>query len=132
MASEYINAYKGNPTEGEKDGTVISTDDTFTAPIEFILNAVKNKSQAVKLAIRTEEGYVTTGATSIYVLNDTNDRLKLCWTENGTFTDTITTNEQIGTTNKIFYAKATMGDNELPLTDIKSKFVVSCEIATVN
>lgn len=132
MASEYINVYMNNPTEGAKDGTPVSTDGLFTAPIEFILNAVKNKSQTVKLAIRTEDGYLTAGETKIYDENDTSDHLKLCWTEDGEFADTITTSAQISSTNKIFYAKATMSDNEMPKTDLTAKFVVSCTIATVD
>lgn len=132
MANEYINVYMGNPTAGAKDGTAVSTDDTFTAPIEFALNAVKNKSQTIKLAIRTEAGYLTVGETKIYDENDTNDRLKLCWTEDGEFSDTISTSEQISDTNIIFYAKATMADNELPKTETSAKFVVSSTIATVD
>ena len=80
MANPYINVYMNNPTEGETDGTAVS-DGNFNSPISFVLDASQNESKVQKCAIRTESGYVTTGETTISDNNDTNDRLKLCWTE---------------------------------------------------
>ena len=132
MADPYINVYKDNPTAGAKDGTAVSTDDSFTSPIEFVLNAANSESQIVALAIRTEEGYMTTGTTTISDLNDTNDRLKLCWTANGTFADSISTAEAITSVNKIFYAKGSSSSSENPQTDISAKFKLDCVIASVS
>ena len=131
MANAYINVYMNNPTEGLTDGTCVSTDGTYTAPIRFVLDASENETQTEKLAIRTEEGYVTTGTTTISDDNDTNDRLKLCWTEDGTFADSITTAEAISSVNTIFYAKASSADTEQPQTDRSASLKVNCVIASV-
>lgn len=131
MANEYINVYKDNPTAGAKDGTPVSTDGTFTAPIEFTLNVANPAPQTVALAVRTEEGYITAGNTTISDLNDTNDRLKLCWTPDGTFADSISTAEAITAVNKPFYARASASSSERPQTDMSAKFILDCTIASV-
>ena len=132
MASPYINVLMDNPTAGAKDGTYVSTDGDFTAPIEFVLDAAKNEEKITRLAIRTEAGYKTTGTTIIIDKNDTNDRLKLSWTENGEYADSISTAEAITNANKLFYAKAKSNDQEDPQTDTSAKFMVDCTIASVN
>lgn len=131
MANAYINAYKNNPTAGGMDGTTVSTGGVFTAPIRFTLDASQNESQTVKLAIRAEAGYTTSGTTTIRTLNDTNNRLKLCWTENGTFTNSISTAESISSVNTIFYAQASAVETENPQTDRSASFVVNAVIASV-
>ncbi|MBR1806330.1 MAG: hypothetical protein IJ774_08105, partial [Selenomonadaceae bacterium] len=81
-ATDYINLYMNNPTAGMTDGTAVSTEGTFLAPISFTLDASENEEKTLPLAIRTETGYVATEVT-IADQNDTNDRLKLCLTEDG-------------------------------------------------
>ena len=130
MANPYINIYKNNPTEGATDGTAVSTDGDNTAPIEFTLDASQNESQKVKLAIRTESGYVTSGTTTITDVNDTNDRLKLSLTENGGFSDTITLGT-ISAVNTIFWAQASSSSTENPQTDRSASFQVNTVIASV-
>lgn len=131
MANAYINVYKNNPTAGGTDGTAVSTDDAFTSPISFTLDATQNESAVQKCAIRTETGYVTTGTTTITDYNDTDDRLKFCWTQDGTFEDSISTNNPITDTNTIFYVKASSADTESPYTDTSIKVRVTCTIASV-
>ena len=131
MSSPYINVYKNNPTSGGTDGTAVSTDGIFTAPISFVLDASQNESQIQKLGIRTEEGYITNGTTTISDNNDTNDRLKLSWTENGTFADSISTANSISSVNTIFYAQASSANTENPQTDRSASFKVDCVIASV-
>ena len=131
MANAYINIYKNNPTAGLKDGTLVSTDGDFSSPINFILDATQNESKVLKLAIRAEQGYVTTGDVTISDVNDTNDRLKLSWTENGTFADSITSGEEIGNANVIFYAKGSSVSSEVPQTDTSASFKVDCVVASV-
>lgn len=131
MANQYINVYKNNPTAGSKDGSIVSTDGTYTSPISFVLDATQNESLTLKLGIRTETGYTTAGTTTIYDANDTNDRLKLSWTENDGFADSISTSDPITDTNKIFYARATSSDTEVPQTDKSANFKVNCVIASV-
>lgn len=131
MANPYINVYMNNPTEGATDGTAVSTGGDFTAPINFVLDAGQNESKTQKCAIRTESGYVTMGETTISDNNDTNDRLKLCWTEDGTFADSITTAQAIDSLNTIFYVKASSSSSENPQTDQSISLKVNCVIASV-
>ncbi len=106
MADPHLNLYMNNPTAGGTDGTVISTEDSFTAPLNFILDGAQTETQIAKLAIRAESGYKTYGNTVIQDYNDTKDRWKLSlqsdtgWADSITFTDTITNS------NLIFYAQA--------------------------
>lgn len=129
MANQYINIYKNNPTAGGLDGTTVSTDGMWTAPISFVLDASQNESQTLKLGIRTESGYVGMSVV-ISDQNDTNDRLKLCLTENGTFADSLSIGS-VSDVNTIFYAKATSSSVENPQTDRSASFVVNAVIATV-
>lgn len=130
MANPYINVYMNNPTARSTDGTAVSTGDD-TAPISFVLDASQNESKIQKCAIRTESGYITTGTTTISDNNDTNDRLQLCWTEDGTFADSISTAEAIDSLNTIFYAKASSASTESPQTDMSISLKVTCVIASV-
>ncbi len=130
MANAYINLYMNNPTAGGTDGTAISTDGTYTSPLVVSLNATINESKTVKLAVRTEAGYTTVGDTVISDVGDTNDRWKLCLTENGTFTDSITISNAITNANTVFYAKASSVDTEVPSTDRSVSLQVQTTITT--
>ena len=110
-----INIYKDNPTEGGTDGTAVSTGGDFTAPISFTLDAGQKEVQTLKLAIRTGSGYVATNVT-IKGASDTNNRLKLCITEEGTYADSITF-DTVQDTNQIFYVKASSDISEAPQID---------------
>ena len=109
MASKYINVFKNNPTENKDDGTFVSNYARFTSPVKFLLREKNGKTQTEKLAIRTESGYSTKGTTTIK--SDT-PYLQLSWTEDGTFTESISTSTLITTTNKIFYARLS---NRIPI-----------------
>lgn len=126
MADAYINIYKNNPTAGGTDGTAVSTDGAYTSPVTVTLDAAQSESKKVKLAIRCETGYNTSGNTVISDNGDTNDRWKLCLTENGTYTDSITIPSTIDDTNTIFYAQASSASTETPATDR----MVSLRVAT--
>ena len=130
MANPYVNIYKNNPTAGAADGTAVSTGGTFTAPMTFTLDASQNEEQTQKFAIRTESGYVAKDVV-IGDNGDTDDRLKLSWTEDGTFADSITAASDISTLNTIFYAKASSADSEQPQTDRTVSLKVTCKIAAV-
>lgn len=131
MANAYINVYQNNPTAGGTDGTAVSTDGSYTAPITVSLDAAQSESKKVKLAIRTEPGYTTSGNTTIADSGDTNDRWKLCLTENGTYTDSITISTPITNANTIFYAQASSASTEDPQTDRSVSLSVSATIAAV-
>lgn len=57
----YYHLYMNNPTAGATDGTKVSENHAFTAPISAVLNASNNESKLIKLAIRCESGYETVG-----------------------------------------------------------------------
>lgn len=128
-ANDYLNLYTNNPTAGATDGTAVSTGGTFLAPISFTLDASENESKTVKLGVRTEQGYIASGV-SIADQNDTNDRLKLCLTEDGEFTDSISIGS-VSAVNTIFYARASSADTENPQTDRSASFKVTAVIASV-
>ncbi len=131
MANTYINLYMNNPTAGGTDGTAISTDGAYTSPLTVSLDASINESKTVKLAVRTESGYTTSGNTTISDSGDTNDRWKLCLTENGTYTDSITISSPITNANVVFYAQASSASTETPQTDRSVSLRVATTIAAV-
>ncbi len=131
MSNAYINVYKNNPTVGLQDGTCVSTGGTYTEPISVTLNASTNESKKVKLAIRCESGYKTVGDTTITDSGDSDDRWKLCTTENGTYADSITISTAIGTTNTIFWAQASSSSVETPSTDRSVSLQVTATITAV-
>lgn len=126
MSNAYINIYKNNPTAAGTDGTAVSTDGAYSSPVTVTLDASQSESKKVKLAIRCETGYTTSGNTVISDNGDTNDRWKLCLTENGTYTDSITISSTIDDANTIFYAQASSASTETPATDR----TVSLRVAT--
>lgn len=132
MANSYINVYKNNPTAGGTDGTAVSTGGAYTDPITVSLDASQSESKKVKLAIRCETGYETSGNTVIADSGDTNDRWKLCLTENGTYADSITISSTIGTTNVVFWAQASSANTESPSTDRSVSLQVTATIVTAS
>lgn len=127
MANAFINAYMGNPTEGGTDGTAISTDGAQTAPLVVNLDASQNEVKKIKLGLRCESGYTTSGNTTIQDNNDTNDRWKFSLTENGTYSDTITIASTISSVNTIFWAQASSSSLESPTRDT----TVSLRVSTI-
>lgn len=117
MASTYINMYKGAVTAGGTDGTPISTDGSFTAPVSIQLNAAINEDKVQPLAIRTEAGYIADNVT-IYAVNDTDNHVTFCAVANGTFTSSITI-ASVTATNTIFYVKASSTDTDIPQANRK-------------
>ena len=128
--SDYLNIYKGAVTAGAANGTLVSTDDTFTAPIEFSLDAAINETKTMTCAIRAESGYKATNVT-IQDVNDTNDRFKLCKTSNGTFTDTITF-DAVNSTNSIFYVKASATSTDPQQSNRKVKLRYAGQMRVVS
>lgn len=61
----YYHLYMNNPTAGAADGTKVSEDHAFTAPISAVLNASNSESKLIKLAIRCESGYETVGNVTV-------------------------------------------------------------------
>lgn len=128
MANEYMNVYMNNPTVGQRDGTAISLDGTQLNSLTVSLDASTNESKKIKMAVRTETGYVATGNVTISDNNDNNDRWKFSLTENGAYSDTIIISSGVGSVNSIFYAQASSSSLENPARDtsvsIKVKAVI--------
>lgn len=114
MSNQYINIYKGNPTAGGTDGTAVSTDGTYTAPVSVVLDVATGETKTVKLAIRCDSGYTTSENT---VISADGDRWKFCLTENGTYTETLTISQAVTDVNTILYAKISSGSYETPHID---------------
>lgn len=129
--ADYINLYTNNPTAGGTDGTAVSTGDTETNPISVSLDASKNESRVLPVAIRTDNGYKTDGDTIISFEGTSKDKWSLSATENGTFTDTLTISDSIGSTNKIFYVKASSSSDEKPSNDTSVNIKVTTKVAAV-
>lgn len=131
MPNQYMNVYMNNPTAGGTDGTAVSTDDDFTAPITVTLDATQSETKIVKLGIRTETGFETVGDTTISDSNDTADFWKLSFDSDTGWTDTLVFSDTIVATNSIFYAKASSATTESPQRDRSVKLNVQSIIKTV-
>ena len=107
-----INIYIGNPTAGATDGSLVSTDGSFSSPIQFDLDAAQNESQTVTCAIRTATGYSALDVT-VKPVNDLDARFTLSKTAGGSFNNSITF-DTVTDSNTLFYLKATSVDTEPP------------------
>ena len=65
--STYLSLYMDNPTQGQKDGTLVSENMIQTSPLSVTLNATENESKSIKVALRCEDGY--SGAMSRFKAN---------------------------------------------------------------
>ena len=125
----FINLYGDSPTDGRTDGTLISLDDDTSSPIDVTVNASKEETKKVKLALRCEEGYHTNGDTTLWFTGANADRWSLSLTENGTYSSTLIISDAIGDKNVIFWAAGHGVSGELPDIDTTSKLKVSTNIA---
>ncbi|MBO4779871.1 MAG: hypothetical protein J5497_04450 [Selenomonadaceae bacterium] len=111
-------------TAGLSDGTPVSFDHSFSSPIHFDLDVTAgDDEQIIPVGVRTDLGYKTYGATTIYDSGDINDRYQLCKTAGGSYADSITFNEPITNANVIFYAKARTTSDEFSTLDRYARFV---------
>ena len=133
MANQYINLYMNNPTANDVDVTQVSTDDTNTAPLSFVLDASKAESGIQKVALRCAVGYCTIGDTVISAVDkdtsdDTDNTSKWSFAADddyadavaaakATFTPTLTIKDQIEAVNKVFWVKAASTKGEVPQND---------------
>ena len=76
MANEFMNVYMNNPTEGQRDGTAISLDNTQLNPLTVSLDASINEKKKIPLALRTEAGYIAATGATVSANNDINNRWK--------------------------------------------------------
>ena len=131
MANPYINIYKDNPTEGDTDGTLVSTGD-FSSPVDITLDAAQNETKTLKLAVRCSAGYHTADNTVIQDFNDTNDRWKFSLSENGAYDDAITITGTVDSLNTVFWARASSDSLESPVRDNSVSFKVTTKISNAS
>ena len=117
--------YINNPTAGAQDGTKISSDGSGTLPLTATLNATNNEEQVIKCAIRCNEGYVASD-TTISFTGDTSDKWRVAEDNDYSSVDIAAqmcdwsseiTIASVTSTNKIFWAKASVGSDEMPSND---------------
>lgn len=128
----YHHLYMASPTAGETDGTQISENRAFTAPLSVVLDATANESKAIKLAVRCLTGYETVGSTTIapYYYNGTDyvasggniSKWKLApdLSTPGSNTYTVTTNAASGDTVAIGDVTLTAGTDFAVGTDVNA------------
>ena len=121
--------YMNNPTVGGVDGTRISTGDN-SLPLTATLDASQNEAVALKCAVRCDSGYkiasdctisfTGTNSSKWKVANDNNYADANTALQYAVWDDSITISD-IGTTNKIFWAKAMSSSDENPSNDTSVK-----------
>jgi len=124
----FINLYGDDPTEGRTDGTLISLDEDNSSPIQATVNASKEETKRIKMALRCEEGYTTNADTTIWFKGANADKWSVSLTENGTYSSTLIISEAIGSRNFVFWIAAHGMTGELPDVDTTTKVKVSTNI----
>jgi len=144
--SSKIKIYKGNPTAGDTDGTLVSSG-TGLNPIESGAIKVPESGHAegswIKLAVRCDNGYETvedtsrharisiedsTGVTFWQLAPDNNEQPGTAedW---GEPLDFLT---KIGATNTIFWARARVASTEEPANDTSVDIQVAATIGATS
>lgn len=135
--SEFIKLYGGNVTAGGTDGTPISENMVQTNPLSMSLNAKVAEAKAVKVALRCETGFQTSGdvVVSAYRYNGENyvatggniDKFRFA-EDTGFASDTaalananwqssLTISDVIGATNHVFWVKVMSDTTQTPQKD---------------
>ena len=127
MANTYMNLYKGNPTAGGTDGTLVSLDGVGTSPVQFTLDASQAESATQPVAVRCESGYEVDGNVTVSASGTNAARWSFCDTAAGTYTTSISL-AGVDDTNKVFYVKADSLTSESPGADQSVKIDVSATV----
>lgn len=146
MANPYINVYMGNPTVDGTDGTQISTDGAQTSPLSAVLDATKEESKVMKIALRCEAGYKVkadgTGNTVTIDFLDGSGNHSTKWGISETqyasdtealadianFTNTKTSTRAVANKNVIFWVVAKSTKDEVPSNDTAIKMQIKATI----
>lgn len=137
----YIHVYMNNPTKGGTDGTQISEGDGLNPLTVGPLLATNNQeSDPIKIALRCEPGYVTTGPVTVKTVGPTAAKWAFALdsgngTTPGTFGaygDPLTINDPIGATNYVIWVKAKATSDEGPVNDVSVDIQVEGQIAAAN
>lgn len=132
-----IHLYKGNPTAGGTDGQLVS-EGTGANPVSVgPLNIVaEEESASIKLALRCETGYATSGNTTVSLVG-INANMWALAPDNAGSPDTfgaygalLTISDVIGATNHIIWVKAKTVNTESPSNDTGVKIQIDCNITS--
>jgi len=135
--SDFIKLYGGTVTSGGTDGTAISENMLQTSPLKTSLNAKNAEAKAVKVALRCEDGFQTSGDVSVsawrydgtkYVNTGGNiDKFRFAKDNNyadaatalanATWVTELTIDDVIDDTNYIFWVKIMSETTQTPQKD---------------
>lgn len=110
----HLRLITNNPTQGGKDGTVTQIP-TTTIPINAIVNTGTANHSLVKVALRCDEGYMTTGDWEVSFVGTTANRWAIAdgalypteeLAETATYADSLTLSDVIRNTNRVLWLKA--------------------------
>ena len=132
----YIHVYT-TPTASGTDGTLVS-EGTGLQPITVTLNATNNEeSTPIKLALRCDAGYQTSGNITLSLLGTTNAKWALAPDNAGSvgtfgaYGANLVIATVVGATNVLFWAKAKATSDEAPQNDTTVDIQVSATIEAV-
>lgn len=110
----HLRLIMNNPTQGDKDGTVTPIP-TTTIPINAIVNTGEANHSFVKVALRCDDDYMTTGEWEVSFIGTTAARWSVAdgalypteeLAETATYTDSLTLSDVIRNTNRVLWLKA--------------------------
>ena len=131
----YLNIYNNNPTAGSTDGSLVSSGDSSNPITLGPLNLSNSEvSTWVKLAIRTDSGYVSAAETIIIPTGTNSTRWQLAPDSSnspGTPSDygsSLTLATGISATNNIFWVRANTVATDTPMNDLSVSLNVQCAL----
>jgi hypothetical protein len=110
----HLRLITNNPTQGGKDGTVTPIP-TTTIPINAIVNTGDANHSLVKVALRCDDGYMTTGDWEVSFIGTTSTRWSVAdgmlyptedMAETATYSSSLTLDSVIKNTNRVLWLKA--------------------------
>lgn len=131
-----IKCYKDNPTAGQTNGVLVSSGTGLSPITTGVLRADLNEVSAnIKLAVRCDSGYETSGNTTISLVGNTANKWALAPDSSGNpgtwknYGESLVITSKVGATNTIFWARAKATDDELPIKDttvsVKAEAVIT-------
>ena len=121
----HLRLITNNPTQGGKDGTVTPIP-TTAIPINAIVNTGTANHSLVKVALRCDDDYMTTGAWEVSFVGTTAARWNVAdgalyptdeLAETATYTPSLTLSDVIGNTNRVLWLKASTDGAEGSVVD---------------
>lgn len=114
-----------NPTQNAKDGKLITLP-TSTIPINIIVNTGEANHSLLKVAVRCDAGYQTTGPWEVSFVGTTASAWSVAdgalypneeLAEAATFTSSLTLNSVVGEKNHVLWLKASTDGTEESVVD---------------